>query len=188
MRMASGPARTKDQMDTLRASTIAVVSSLVFGALAAKADDCALATAAAIAQAKVPHASTHVTTVPGEASIRAEMIFTTDKAYLQTNGAWRSMAYSPEAHVNQINAAKKRAEQAKQTCEKAGSVMINDEATTILTMHTDAEGHKSDARLWISDKTGLLMRSEIRIDGGDSVAIVTDDFRYDDIKAPPDVN
>lgn len=54
-------------------------------------------------------------------------------------------------------------------------------------MHTDASGKRSDARLWISEKTGLPLKSEIRIDGGNEIAIVTDDFRYDHIEAPAGV-
>src|ERR1700678_3730771 len=71
------------QMKTPRALSISSAVGLalgVFGASAARADDCDLAASAAIAQAKVPHAATHVTNIAG-ASTRTEMIFTADKAY-----------------------------------------------------------------------------------------------------------
>jgi hypothetical protein len=176
-------------MKTSRALSISSAFGLalgVFGVSAARADDCDLAASAAIAQAKVPHAATHVTNVAG-ASTRTEMIFTADKAYLQKDGSWRSMSYSPQAQIDRINAVKTNTEKVKQTCEKAGSETIKGEAATVLVIHTDASGKKSDARVWISEKTGLLLKSEIRLDGGNEIAIVTDDFRYDNIEAPAGV-
>jgi hypothetical protein len=56
-------------------SCFACLALEAFGVPSARADDCELATAAAIAQAKVPYATTHVTTVEGEAPARAEMVF-----------------------------------------------------------------------------------------------------------------
>lgn len=178
------------EMKILRAVSISCFACLAFktfGVPAARADDCELATAAAIAQAKVPYATTHVTTVAGEAPARAEMVFTADKAYLHTNGAWRSMDYSPQAQIDRINAVKTSAEKAKQTCEKPASDTVKGEAVTLLVMHTDDGGKRSDARLWISKKSGLPLKSEIRIDGGNEIAIVADDFRYDHIEAPAGV-
>jgi hypothetical protein len=177
-------------MKTPRALSISSAVGLalgVFGVSAARADDCDLAASAAIAQAKVPHAATHVTTIAGEATARTEMIFTADKAYLQKDGSWRSMSYSPQAQIDRINAVKTNTEKVKQTCEKAGSETIKGEAATVLVIHTDASGKKSDARVWISEKTGMLLKSEIRLDGGNEIAIVTDDFRYDNIVAPTGV-
>jgi hypothetical protein len=177
-------------MKTSRALSICSAVGLalgVSGITAARADDCDLATSAAIAQAKVPHAATHMTSIAGAAPTRAEMIFTADKAYLQKDGAWHSMSYSPQARIDRINAVKTGAEKPKQTCQKAGSETIKGEAATVLVIHTDASGKKSDARVWISDKTGLLLKSEVRLDGGNEVAIVTDDFRYDNIEAPAGV-
>lgn len=176
-------------MKTLHSVSIAfcLASGVFAGAAAASADDCDLATSAAIAQAKVPHATTHVTTIPGETTTRAEMIFTADKAYLHTDGAWRSMDYSPEKQIDMINGARKRAEQAKQTCEKGASESVKGEPATLLVMHTEANGKKSEARIWISDKSGLLLKSEIHIDDASYVTIVTDDFRYVNIAAPAGV-
>ena len=160
---------------------------VALGASAASADPCDLATTAAIAQAKVPHASMHVTAVPGEAPSRAEMIFTDDKAYVQMNGAWRSMDYSPKTQIDRINAVRVSANRPKQTCEKVGNETIKGDPATVLMVHTDDDGRHSDARIWISDKSGLLLKSELRIDKGDEIVMVTDDFRYDNIVAPTGV-
>jgi outer membrane lipoprotein-sorting protein len=97
------------------------------------------------------------------------------------------MDYSPQAQIDRINAVKSSAERANQTCEKPASDTVKGDAATVVVVHTDAGGKRSDARLWISDKSGLPLKSEIRVDGGNEIAIVTDDFRYDHIEAPAGV-
>ncbi len=149
------------------------------------ADDCELATSAAIAQAQAPHAVTQVTLIPDEESpMSVQMIFTHDTAYLRKDGAWRTMPYSAQAQIDVINAGKKRAEPLKRTCQKTSGEEMRGEATTLLLIHTEAIGKISDARIWIADKSGLPLKSEIRLDSG---VVVIDEFRYDSIAPPTDV-
>jgi hypothetical protein len=175
-------------MKIMRVVSLCCVSclagGLLAGASAAWADDCGLALAAAIAQAKVPHADTHVTATPGKPPARVEMIFMNDKAYTQMNGAWSSVAYSAQQQIDTVAAASKRAEQTAHTCEKRGGEAINGEAASLLIMHSEATGKVSDARVWIADGTGLPLKSEIHLANG---TVVTDDFRYGNIEAPPGV-
>jgi hypothetical protein len=155
---------------------------VVAGIPVAWADDCTLASDAAIAQAKVPHAVTRVTSVPGKPAIQVEMIFLGDRAYTQTNGTWRSVPDSAQDQIETISAARKRAEQTPHTCQKVGGGPINGEATALIAMHSETNGKASDARIWISDNTGLPLKSEIHLSSG---TVITDDFRYTNIEAPP---
>lgn len=167
------------------AASIAVTFGLfLHGAGAARADDCDLALAASVAQAKAPRADTHETTEPGKPPVRIEMIFTTDKAYVQLKGAWRSMAFSPQQQIETAQAASKRAEKAPHTCQKVAGEPIDGEATSLLIAHTELDGKTSDAKLWISDKTGMPLKSEVHLSTG---AVITDTFRYGDIQPPPGV-
>jgi hypothetical protein len=163
---------------------VCLAGGILAGTVGARADDCSLAVDATIAQAKVPHAVSHVMTAPGKPAVRVEMIFAGDKAYSQMNGTWRSMPYSAQEQIDTINAARKRAEQAKHTCQKLASEPINGEAASLMVIHSEVDGKISDMRLWIADGTGLPLKSEIHLASG---TVVTDDFRYRDIKAPPDV-
>jgi hypothetical protein len=176
-------------MMSMRSGSFSCAVFLAGGALAAatsgaRADDCALALAAAIAQAKVPHADTHVTTPPGKPPVSAQMIFLSDKAYVQINGAWRSVAYSAQEQIGTVTAAAKRAEQMTHSCQKLGSEPVKGEAATLLTTRTEGDGKVSEARVWVSDKSGLPLKSEIHLSNG---TLVTDDFRYGNIEAPPGV-
>ena len=172
-------------MKMLRATSLSIAGGLfLFGAGSVRADDCALALAASIAQAKTPRADTHETAMPGKPVEKIEMIFLTDKVYVQINGAWRSMAFSPQRQIDMAEAASKRAEKAPHSCQKVAGDAIDGEATSLLIAHTEMDGKTSDARLWISEKTGMPLKSEVRLSSG---ATVTDTFRYGDIQPPPGV-
>jgi hypothetical protein len=172
-------------MKIMRAISLSCVVCLAGGILAgatgAWADDCDLASAAAIAQWKTPHADTHVTTIPGNPPASVETIFTDDKAYVQVDGVWRSMAFPAQEQIDTINAAAKRAEQTTHTCQKLAGEPINGEAASLLVMHSEVNGKASDVREWISDKTGLPLKYEVHLSGG---MVLTDEFRYGAIKAP----
>jgi hypothetical protein len=175
-------------MSSTRALAICCLVWLVGGVLGgcpgARADDCDLASTAAIAQAKVPHAITHVMIAPGQSPVRAEMILTATTAYSQIDGAWHAVPFSAQQQIDMITAATQRTQQTPHTCQKVGNQQINGEAASLLIMRTEANGKVTEARMWISDRTSLPLRSEIHLDNG---TVVTDDFRYDNIAPPPDV-
>jgi hypothetical protein len=160
---------------------VSVAAVVLTVASVARADDCALATTAAFAQANVPHAVTHSMTAPGKPPARVEMIFTDGKAYTQISGAWNVIPYSAQQQIDVVSAASKRAEQTVHTCRKQSGELINGEAASLVIMHSEANGKASDARFWISDKTGLPLKSEVHLASG---TVNTDDFRYDNIEAP----
>jgi hypothetical protein len=164
---------------------VAFLAILLPGILSeAKADDCSAVLDAAIAQAKVPHAATHLTTQPGKPASHAEMVVTADKVYVQLDGTWRSMPYSAQQQIDTVNAAAKRAAEAKQTCQKQPNDTVNGQAASVLTTHNDLNGKIVDARMWISTSSGLPLKSEVHLSDG---TVVTDEFRYTNIVAPPGV-
>jgi outer membrane lipoprotein-sorting protein len=151
----------------------------------ARADDCSVATDAAMAQVKVPHAVTHMMTMPGQPEQRVEIIFINEKTYTHMDGAWNVMPFSTKVMQDTIETSRKRAEQSPHTCQNVVGEPLNGEATTLLLVHSDANGRPSDAKIWISTSSGLPLRSEIRLADG---AVVTDTFRYDNITVPPGAN
>jgi hypothetical protein len=148
------------------------------------ADDCTSASDAAIAQAKVPHAVTHMMTRAGKPPEQIEMVFKDDKAYTQMHGAWQTIPFSAQQQIDSINASREHSEKTSHTCEKLTGQTVNGEASSLYVVHTNANGKISDARVWISDTSGLPLKSEIHLDGGTTI---TDEFRYGDIQAPPGV-
>lgn len=147
-------------------------------ASAARADDCAIVMAAAIAQLKVPYATTMTTAKPGEPTRQNLVIATGSKMYVQVNGTWRSMAMSTQAMIDQMMATQKKT---TQTCAKAGSDTVNGEAATIYTGHSENGKTIADNRIWISDRSGLPLKLEAHFQDG---LTVTQTTRYDNIQAP----
>jgi hypothetical protein len=158
------------------------LAGMIAGPQAARADDCDVASVAAIAQAKVPHAVTHVMTKTGEPPQHFEMIFTGDKAYMQMQGEWHAIPFSAQQQIDLLTQARTQSQQMPHTCQKIANQPINGEAASAYVMQTNANGKQVSARVWIADKSGLPLKSEVHLDDGTAVM---DDFRYGNIVAPP---
>jgi hypothetical protein len=173
-------------MKTTRAILLVVgLAGAVAGyAAGARADDCSLATDAAIAQAKVPHSDTHVTTAPGKPPSTMESVVMNDKVYMQVSGSWKSMAFSAQEQIDIVKKAEANAAQRQRTCQKQGSETVDGQAASLLTMHSDDKGKVTDARLWIADATGLPLKSEAHLADG---TVIVDTFHYDNIQPPAGV-
>jgi hypothetical protein len=163
---------------------ICVAGGILAGSPGVLADDCTPASEAAVAQAKVPHAVTHVMTVPGKSPVTMEMIFLGDKAYMRTNGKWASMPYSVREQIDTITTSRERAEKTAHTCQKLAGQSIDGQAASLFIVKGETNGKTSEARMWISDASGLPLKTEIHLGSGPDV---TDEFRYANIQAPPDI-
>jgi hypothetical protein len=159
-----------------------LAAGVLVSASAAHASDCIdVPKAAAIAQVKVPHSVQHVMTLPGKAPERADMIFAGDKAYMKVDGKWSSIPFSAKDQVDMINSSSAKGQVV--TCQKTAGETIAGEPTFLMTVHESAP-KVNDVRFWISTRTGLPMRDEIRLGDG---LLISDEFRYDNIQAPAGV-
>lgn len=151
----------------------------------ARADDCATIRAASIAQIKVPHTDAHLTIPPGMAPQQIDMVFKNDKVYTRYNGAWSSMAFPAQDQIDTINkVASTTRPGADYSCQKVGNESINGESAAVFASHDASHGKVTDSRIWLSDKTGLPLKSEIHLSNG---TVVRDEFRYTNVDAPPGV-
>ncbi len=159
-----------------------LTGGLLAAPLAARADDCTTVASAMIALAKVPYADTMAMTKPDKSVDRSASIITGTKMYVQVNGeAWQSMPYTAQDTIDQIN---KVVKEAKQTCAKGGSESVGGVPASIFSAHVEHTGRASDNRIWISDKTGLPLKAETRLQDGTTVS---QSYRYDNIQPPPGV-
>ena len=160
-----------------------LAAGVLVAASAAHANDCLdVPKAAAIAQVKVPHSVAHVMTSPGQAPQHADMIFAGDKSYVKVDGKWSAIPFSVKDQIDMINSGSAKA-QAAVSCQKTAGETIGGEPTFLMAVHETAP-KVSDLRIWISTRTGLPMREEIKLGGG---LLITDEFRYDNIQAPAGV-
>jgi hypothetical protein len=171
-------------MRTVSTPSLACLAACLLIAVAsARAQDCAaLVRAASMAQVKVPHAVTHVMTMAGKPPMRFDMIFIADKSYTKVNGAWSVIPISVQDQIELINQSAKRPHPGALLAGRAGE-SINGEPTSLVTIQ-EASGKIAEDRLWLSGKTGLPLKSEVRMHDGSSIS---DEFRYDNVQAPANV-
>jgi hypothetical protein len=163
---------------------LCVTGGILGGSPGALAGDCAQASEAAVAQAKVPHTVTHVMTAPGKSPVTIDMIFLGDKAYTRTNGNWASMPYSVRDQIDTITTSRARAEKTPHTCQKLAGQSFDGQAASLFVVKGETNGKVSEARMWISEASGLPLKTEIHLGSGTDV---TDEFRYANIQAPPGI-
>jgi outer membrane lipoprotein-sorting protein len=150
--------------------------------MAARADDCGIVMAAALAQAKTPYAGAMTMSEPGKPPNRNAVISTGTKMYVQVEGgAWQSMDYNPQEMIDLMNENLKKS---TQTCQKSGSESVNGEAATVYTQHSDNGKVVADSRIWISDRRGLPLKLETHFKDGMSLVQET---HYDNVQAPAGV-
>lgn len=164
---------------TLMVRVVGLSCGLVAASCGAKADDCDAVKSAYFAQAKLPYAANTMTTVPGTPALQSEVVFTGTKMYFQIGKEWQSTPYTTQQSVDKTAELWK---QAVQTCHKTGNEAVNGEAVTVFAVHTESRGAPSDSRVWVSNRSGLALKSESQMQGGMS-AVLT--YRYDNIQAPP---
>jgi outer membrane lipoprotein-sorting protein len=102
--------------------------------------------------------------------------------YFQIGTEWQSTPYTTQQSVDTLTEMWK---QAVQTCHKTGNEAVNGEAVTVFAVHTESKGAPSDSRVWVSNRSGLALKSESQLRGG-ITAILT--YRYDNIQAPPGIH
>jgi len=162
-------------------SVVWLAGGLLAVSSAARADDCAAVTAAAIAQAKIPHAGTMAITHPGKPADTSATVVTATTAYAQVSGVWQAMPYSVQKEIDRINRVSR---EASRRCSTAGAEAVDGEEATIYTTHASIRDAAGDTRLWVSDRSGLPLKTETRFQDGMTLVAT---YRYDNVEAPAGV-
>lgn len=120
----------------------------------------------------------------------SELIRTRDTIYLQVNGRWRRSVMTPQqsAKMEEDNI---RERGGNTTCHKVRDETIgNDNATLYSADEKTDEDGVTTSELWISKRTGLIVKQVTHIDVGGGPAGKTDmtiRFDYDGVRAPQGV-
>jgi hypothetical protein len=163
----------------LPARSAGMVMVIVGSVSAAHADDCTAVVAAEIAQAKVPYEITSVTSVPGKPDDRRVIVIVDDKMYVQLNGVWQSTPVAAQQTIDRIN---KMAKEHPGTCTRQGTDAVGGDAASVYSSRDPTKTTIAESRIWISDRSGLPVKSEVHFAGGKTM-IAT--YRYGDVAAPP---
>lgn len=133
---------------------------------------------AVLKQMMTPHHA--VTTSNGTAL--GEAIATKEAMYVKVNGAWKKSPMSPKDMLAQQQ--ENIANTTVASCKALGDEPVDGTLATIYQTHYEQTGlGASDAKVWLSKATGLPLRTDVSLQGGEKVSVVTD-FDYDHITAP----
>jgi hypothetical protein len=105
------------------------------------------------------------------------------KVYIRVNGKWM---VSPVEPKDILERQKEKREHGKATCQFMRNEFVGAEAAAVYSMHSENEGDKEDAQMWISKSTGLLLRSEqdVNVGGVAGKEHRSARFEYGNIRPP----
>jgi len=115
----------------------------------------------------------------------SESIFVGGVRYIQFRGQWTRSPMTVLQMRDQEIENRKNAK--NQSCHFTKDDTVNSEAASVYSVHYESEDAKSDGQVWISKRSGLILRNELDIDsGGGKSGLNHYSIRYDysNVKAP----
>jgi hypothetical protein len=170
---------------------VAAITLLTGSAFAAD-PSCKLVTDATTKYLTIP---THIYTTEtgsytGGKSRNIETIYLIDKSYVQVSGRWRVSPVTPKMMLDDLKEARAGADtNSHSTCQMVRDEVINGEAATLYSSHTETKDIKADSQIWISKSRGLPLKMEQNADteGAAGKSHRVSRFEYANVQAPPGV-
>jgi hypothetical protein len=113
----------------------------------------------------------------------SETIFTQGKIYIRVNGKWMPSHATPAEVLEQ---EKENRQNAKGNCQRVRNELVGTEPAALYSMHSETDGGKQDAQMWISKRTGLALKNEEDVDAGDAATKEhrSTRFEYGNVQPP----
>ena len=112
-----------------------------------------------------------------------ESIWINGVIYIQMKGAWKKSGMTVADMRAQEAENRKNAKNT--SCKYLRDESVNGEAAAVYSAHSETEGVKSDATVWISKSKGLILRQEDDMDMGDPDKMhISIRYEYGGVKAP----
>jgi len=109
------------------------------------------------------HSYTTNTAANGGRSAEAETIFANGQKYIRVRGKWMRI---PVTSQDVLEQKKEKEKKDKSTCQLLRSESVNGEAAMLYAVHREYEEVEENGQLWVSTRTGLLLRVEEDLDNG----------------------
>ena len=170
-----------------RLSACALFVALVAVASAASAhaaDSCQPVFDALTKVATTPsHSYTTSTSVNGGTASEAETIFANGQKYIRVRGKWMRI---PVTSQDVLEQEKEKEEKGKSTCQLLRSESVNGEAAMLYAVHREYEEVEENGQMWVSTRTGLLLRVEedVHNKGNNKPEHQSTRFEYGNVGAP----
>ena len=149
------------------------------------ADGCKPVDAAVLKLASTPTHLFEVVTeqAQGGKSREVESIYIKDETFLKVHGSWIRSNVKPSAMFADMKEA--RAE-TKILCSYLHDEDVNGEAAALYHAHSETDDDKTDQQIWISKRSGLILKSETDTDVGGQLGKTHRSLRYEynNVQAP----
>jgi len=123
---------------------------------------------------------------PGGKATTHEGISTGGVTYIMYGGKWRRSPLSPQAMLVQLDSNLTTAK--VYTCQHVSDESVAGVPAAVYTAHTDNEGVKADARIWVAKGSGLVLRTEEDVDTGEGDKHhLSIRYEYTNVRAPAGV-
>ena len=130
--------------------------------------------------------STRSSAGPSQGKRTTEEITVGGAIYVQYGGNWRRSSATPKTMLAQIDTNLATANAF--SCTHVGDEAVAGTAAAVYTTHTENEGVKADARIWVAKASGLVLRMEEDQDtGGGDKAHMSIRYDYANVQAPAGV-
>jgi len=160
---------------------------LSLAATGAFADDCDARAAAVIKSRQTPHHTVTVMTGTDQAgqekelSPSSETIFTGDTLFSRTGGeSWKSKPSTPDDMAKGVA----KSDGDDEVCSVSGSEALGGETANILDTHSTVGDMLAEGRMWISQTSGLVLRTQVTLSKNGRAAKLVTTYDYQDIHAP----
>jgi hypothetical protein len=119
----------------------------------------------------------------------SELVRTRDATYLLVNGKWRRSPLTPAKSL-EMEQENIKERSAGATCSRVRDEAVEGESATLYATLNKSEDGDSSADVWISKRSGLVVKQVMRIDVGAGVAgksVISIRFVHDNVHAPAGV-
>jgi hypothetical protein len=139
---------------------------------------------AAVKRSHVPNKWTGSIAVTG-APVRPILVISVDgKHYAQrSDGSWAVEPWDPAKDEREL----RKASSERTVCEADGTDTIGGETADVLVQHFASGGDTGTIRTWISQSTGMTLRSEAEFSVRGAKTVLISNYDYHDVQAPPGV-
>ena len=107
------------------------------------------------------HSYTTSTAVSGNTPTESETIIANGQKYIRAHGKWMR---TPVTSQDVVEQEKEKQQRGKATCQFLRSESVNGEAAMLYSMHREYEEVKEEGEMWVSQRTGLLLRVEMDVE------------------------
>lgn len=154
------------------------VAATLFAVQAVAADDCAAVRAATLAGVSRPYAATIRIAYFDDLPITSHVVMTGERMYVETRRYWNDTPMTTKELIDKVN---KTSLKDQLVCQLSGEETIDGAVTTVYAVEDQTPARAGHSRIWIAKESGLPLKTEVHMRGGD---VMTSVFDYDHVQAP----